>query len=136
MKSYNLYRDDKGAVTVEFTLTLPIFIALMFGVVEVGSLTWINLGLQHAVELAARCASVNAALCGSTVAQIQNFAAQNSYGLNPPASSFTVNVTNTLTPLACGNQVYAQTSFSWMTAYFFNAPSKAITAQSCFPLNS
>jgi Flp pilus assembly protein TadG len=107
----------------------PLFLALTVGVVEVGLLMWIQLGLQHGVEMAARCATINTTLCNST-SDIQNFAAQNAYGLNPPGSAFTVS-----SPPAspCGNQVTASYNFNWVTDYFFASPSLTLSARSCYP---
>jgi hypothetical protein len=55
---------------------------------------------------------------------IQTYAAQQSFGLNPPASDFTVS-----TP-ACGNQVSASYPFPF-TAYIGNL---TLSAQACFPI--
>lgn len=117
--------DARGATAVEFALTAPVFLAMLFGTVELGLLLWTQLGLQHATEMAARCASVNSSTCGST-ANIQSFAAQQAYGLNPPPSTFTVS-----NP-ACGNQVTATYTFGFVTTHF-GAPTIALNAQSCFP---
>jgi Flp pilus assembly protein TadG len=46
-------------MSVEFTFTLPFFFILIFGLVKAGLLLWAQVGLQHGVELAARCASVS-----------------------------------------------------------------------------
>ena len=53
-------RDDtRGAALVEFTVTIPFFLLLTFGLIQAGLLLWTQAGLQHGVEVAARCASVN-----------------------------------------------------------------------------
>jgi Flp pilus assembly protein TadG len=57
-----------GATAVEFSLTAPVFFAVVFGLVDCGLLLWTQLGLQHATELAARCASVNKTLCADATA--------------------------------------------------------------------
>jgi Flp pilus assembly protein TadG len=126
MKLQLLRSDTRGASSIEFAATMPLFLALTFGTVEAGLLMWTELGLQHGVAVAARCASVNTTLCNST-GNIQNVAAQNSFGLNPPPSTFTV------TTPACGNQVSASYSFNLLTSYFFSAASLTLTARSCYP---
>jgi hypothetical protein len=117
-----LLRDTRGASLVEFSVTLPFFLLLMFGIVQAGLLLWTRAGLQHGVEAATRCASVNfsayqlgppvsttagcfgvspTTVCGSTppcnsttaTPYIQNYAAQNSFGLVPSFSNFTVTQT-------------------------------------------
>jgi len=127
MKLRQLPRDTRGSAAVEFAVMAPLFLALTLGMVEVGLLMWIQLGLQHGVEMAARCATINTTLCNSNTA-IQNFAAQNAYGLNPAPASFTVN-----TAAACGNQVTASYSFNWLTDYFFGSSSMGLSAGSCYP---
>ena len=124
MRYAQICRDTHGATAVEFALTAPIFFAIVFGIAEGGLLLWTQAGLQHGVEAAARCASVNTTLCGSTSAT-QSYAAQNSFGLNPSPSSFTVS-----TP-ACGTQVSANYTFAF--ANYFPTPSLALTARACFP---
>ncbi len=117
--------NEAGAGAVEFALTAPAFFAMLIGIVEFGLLMWTQTGLQHGVEMAARCASINSAICGSVTA-IQQYAAQQSFGLNPPASSFSVS-----TP-ACGKQVSASYEFRYVAGYFAS-PAITVTAQSCFP---
>jgi hypothetical protein len=55
-----LLRDDtRGGTLVEFAVTVPVFLLLMFGLIQAGLLLWTKAGLQHGVEVATRCASVN-----------------------------------------------------------------------------
>jgi Flp pilus assembly protein TadG len=125
MSIIRIYQDETGAAAVEFGLTAPGFLMLTVGIIVCGLLLWIQLGLQHAVERAARCASVNSSVC-ATVTDIQSYAAQQALGLNPPTSTFAV------TTPACGNQVSANYTFSFITTYF-GLTSLTIAAQSCFP---
>jgi Flp pilus assembly protein TadG len=120
-----IHRDVCGASAVEFALTAPIFFLIIFGIIEGGLLVWTQLGLQHGAELAARCAGVNKTLCGTSSA-IQNYAAQQSYGLNPSPSTFSVSAA------ACGQLVTASYTFRFITTYW-NTPNLALTAQACFP---
>jgi Flp pilus assembly protein TadG len=125
MKLARICRDTKGASAVEFGLTAPFFFALMMGAIEVGLLLWAQIGLQHGAESAARCATVNATICGN-VSAIQNYAVQQAFGLNPAPSTFTV------TTPACGNQVNATYSFQFFTS-FLGMSSLTLGARSCFP---
>lgn len=125
MMPARFWRDQRGATILEFALTVPIFFALIFGIIGGGLLLWMQLGLQHGAEMAARCAGVNTSICGS-VSAIQNYAASQAYGLNPSPSVFSVS-----TP-ACGNQVSASYSFQFFTSYA-GIPSLTLTARSCFP---
>jgi Flp pilus assembly protein TadG len=125
MSMRRLRRDERGASAVEFALTAPIFFAILLAVCEFGMMTWTQLGLQHGAEMAARCATFNTSTCSSTSA-IQNYALQNAFGLNVPASTFTVAAP------ACGNQVSATYSFQLLMGYF-GLSAVTLNAQSCFP---
>ena len=130
MKLAWFYRDSNGGAAIEFGITAPLFFMLVVGIIEFGLLMWTQAGLQHGAAMAARCAAVNATLCGST-SQIQTYAAQQTMGLNPPASTFAVGPLP-LFPCDKGKQVSASYSFNFVTSYF-GLPSMAINAQSCFP---
>jgi Flp pilus assembly protein TadG len=117
MKPRQIWDDTEGSALVEFTVTLPLFLLLMFGLLQAGLLLYTQAGLQHGVEVAARCASVNysAKLLGlnqscftvggaptpstvvadTTCGYIKTYAAQNSWGVNPSLSTSNFTVTNT-----------------------------------------
>jgi Flp pilus assembly protein TadG len=148
MKIRELYRDERGAALLEFTVVLPLWLSLTFGIIQAGLVLWAQIGLQHGVEIAARCASLsdiaikfggltNPTPCYSIVgantnatanaATVQSYAASNSFGLSPPASTFSVSAS----PAACtnGNLVTASYPFTAIT-YLFQI---TLTAQSCYP---
>lgn len=54
-----------GATAVEFALIAPILFMLLFGAIEAGRLLFVQAALHHAVSDAARCASINPAVCSS-----------------------------------------------------------------------
>ena len=124
MKRRFFHIDIGGATALEFALCAPAFFTLVMGIVQGGLLVWMQLALQQGVEAAARCASINKNACATT-SDIQAFASAQSYGLTPPASSFTV------TSPSCGNLVQA----SYTPAYLpsFPIPTRTLTAQACFP---
>ncbi len=124
MKLKSIRRDERGATAVEFALTAPVFFMVLFGIIEAALLLWTQLGLQHGAEVAARCAGVNKILCANS-GDIASYAAQQSFGLNIPASTFTV------AAAACGTTVTANYTFNFITTYF--GPTIDLTAQSCFP---
>ena len=127
MKPRTFCRNIAGTTAVEFAITAPVFFMVLFGIIECGRLMWTQLGLQHAVGMAARCASVNKTLC-STADGIKEFAVQQTYGVDPPASTFTVSTPTN----GCGNQVNASYTYQYVSAYF-STPSVTLSAQSCFP---
>ena len=123
MKSFA--QDRSGAAALEFAITAPVFIAFLIAIVTVGLAVYAQLALQHSVEMAARCASVDTSVCGTTT-QIQQYAMTESYGLSPSASVFTVSAPT------CGNMVQANYP---VTLNFGPAGSRTVTltAKSCFP---
>jgi Flp pilus assembly protein TadG len=121
-----VWLDESGATALEFALLAPVFFMLVFGIVALGMLFWTQVGLQHGVEMAARCASVNTVLCPyNNPAAITNYAMQQALGLSLPPSTFTYS-----TP-ACGNQVSGSYTFQFPT--ILNLSPLTVTAQSCFP---
>jgi hypothetical protein len=121
-------RDSRGGSMVEFGITLPLFGALLFGAVESGLMLWTQLGLQHGVEQAARCATVNTASCGSESA-VRAYAVGAAYGLSVPPETFA------LASAACGNEVTASYPYRFLSGrlVFASGSSVALTARSCFP---
>ena len=161
-----LIRDDtRGGALVEFTVTVPLFLSLTFGLVWAGLLLFTQSGLEHGVESAARCASVNysanqlnltqscftvsgTAVAPSAVtnANIKQYAAEHSWGIVPSSSSFTV-----ACPVGvslgcastgsnkCGTAANAQPGYRVSVSQAYNLVnyifSVSLTATSCFPIN-
>jgi Flp pilus assembly pilin Flp len=148
MKLQHLYRDQCGATLVEFTVVLPVFLSLTFGITQAGLMLWTQVGLQHGVEMASRCASLsdiaikygglnptaNPTPCytlkssaTANASTVKSFAASNSWGINPPASAFSVDSAS----LGCpdGNLVTATYPFTAIHYLF----SITLTARSCYP---
>ena len=124
--SFSRFLDEsRGTTAVEFAITLPLFIMVIFGILECGFMLWTQLGLQHGTQMAARCASINASVCGNASAT-QLFAVQQAYGLPITADVFTV------TTSSCGNQINASYTYTFLSSYF-GSPAVTLTAQSCFP---
>ncbi len=161
MKLKQLRDDVRGNTLVEFTVTLPLFLLLMFGLAEAALLLYTQNGLQHGVEVAARCASVNysanqlnlnqscfivggTAVAPSAVtnANIQQYAAQNSWGVVPSSSSFTVACPNGVSlgcaaagTNKCGTNPGYLVSVSHAYTFINYIFSVTLTAKSCFPIN-
>lgn len=126
MKLARIWRDQEGASAVEFALIAPVFFLFIFGIIAFGILFWTQIGLQHGAEMAARCASINTALCpNSNPSTITNYAMQQALGLSLPASTFTY------TTPTCGNQVSG--SYTFQFPDILNLSPLTITAQACFP---
>jgi Flp pilus assembly protein TadG len=120
-----IYDDERGISAVEFGITAPVFFIMIFALIEGGLALWTQLGLQHGVEQAARCASLSATICANTEAT-KNYAKSKSFGVNLEAANFTV------TTAACGNKVDASYSYNYLTK-LFNLSQLNLTAAACFP---
>jgi len=158
-----LLRDDtRGAVIVEFSVTIAFFLVLTWGLIAAGLLLWTYSGLQHGVEVATRCASVNYSakqlnltqscftpycndsggkpvtpaevIADNTYTCIRQYAALNSYGLVPSYTSFAVTLTTPVAGGACSTNV----GYQIIATYTFNVISyifsPTLTAQSKFPI--
>jgi hypothetical protein len=136
----------RGSTIVETTLTLPLFLLLTFGLLQAGLMLWAKVGLQHGVDMAARCAFLNDAAkyrntqsspcfpgtppIDVTNDMIVSYAANNSW-FNPPTSAFSV--TQGSCGASAGNQIIASFTFNLMNNYIF---SPTLGAQSCYPTTS
>jgi Flp pilus assembly protein TadG len=148
--SYNRsWQDSEGSSLVEFTVTLPLFMPLIFGMVQAGLILYTQAGLQHGAEVAARCASVNysanqlslstscfpQAPSAVTIANIQAYAAANCYGIPAACASANYTVTAKPTSGACSAYPSYQVTASYpysVIRYLFHF---TLTATSCFPIN-
>jgi Flp pilus assembly protein TadG len=119
------HKSNSGAAAIEFGMTAPIFLVLLLSIIFFGLLMWTRSGLQHGAEMAARCASINKDLCGTSIA-IQQFAAAQSFGINPSPAVFAVSNQE------CGIAVEAKYQFK-LLAQYFGLPSITVRAKSCFP---
>lgn len=115
-----------GEVAVEYAIVAPAFLLFVFGILEAGRLLWVQVTLDRAVSMAARCSSVNTAVCG-TLAQVQSYAATQTPGMTIPAATFTLSQTTTD---SCVSAAY---TFPFVATYMFGV-SVPLTSKACFPL--
>ena len=101
---------------------LPVLLIMLLGIMDTGRLLWTYTTLYRASEAAARCAAIKAALC-TTFGATQAYAVTAAWGLNIPASAFSV------TNPACGMQVTATYSFGFV----FPRQTVTLTATACYP---
>jgi len=59
-------REDSGQTLVEFALILPVFLLVVFGLIDVGRLVYTNSALSQAAREGARLAAAEAAWIGDT----------------------------------------------------------------------
>jgi Flp pilus assembly protein TadG len=119
-------RCSRGTTTVEFAFVAPAMFLLMTASLFLGLLVYSAMGMQGAVEKAARCYSindpqVNATQC-KTASSTQTYAQSNYFGVGSP--TFTASIP--LPPDDCGHQVAASLTFNvgWRIP---------LTAKACFP---
>lgn len=117
---------ERGAVAVEYGIILPVFLVLVLGLMDTGRLLWTQTSLDRAVEAAARCGVVDTIQCG-TAAQVQQYAADQAYGLTIDASAFTVAVQ------ACGVNVTAEYPFDLIIPWLA-VPQVTLHASGCYPV--
>lgn len=118
--------DRRGMLAMEMGfLALPMAL-LLFGAFELGSTLKTRAALQYGAELAARCAVVAPATCGTST-QVQAYVAPRLSGVALPANTFS------LATASCGKQVSASMAY--------NGPAKhvlrrevTLTARSCYPV--
>jgi hypothetical protein len=118
-----LARDRNGNVAVEMALiSVPLFL-FVFAIINTGQTLWLQNALDTSVAEAARCATVNPALCGDA-GQIKAFAAtQSGAGFDTSIFSFA--------RLSCGNRVSA--SYPLVMTLPFISVSLTLSAQACYP---
>ena len=58
MKSHRIRRDESGAAIIEFALSVPILVTMIYGIFELSQLFEANAGMQHALGEGARYATL------------------------------------------------------------------------------
>jgi len=87
MRKMRIFRDCRGNTDlVEFSLVLPMFLLLMFGLIDLGRYYWIRETVENAVRQAGRYAVTGQSMTGDTRVQSITQVAQNAmvglYNLN------------------------------------------------------
>ena len=123
---------DSGAAAAEFALTIPALCLLLFGSIGLSTMMSVTSALHFAVEKAARCASINAALTGVTTCAgataVQAYAATQYRGPALTGLAFTLTAATTAN---CGNAVVGAGTFVLRTGLAsINVP---ISARACYP---
>jgi TadE-like protein len=116
-----LARNRDGNTTVEMALAALPLLLFLFAIINGGRALWLQNALDMSVMDAARCASVNPSLCGTT-SQIGAYAAGRS-GAGFDSSIFS------FAQASCGNRVSATYSLSMPLL----GRSLTLSAQACYP---
>ncbi|WP_298022925.1 TadE/TadG family type IV pilus assembly protein [uncultured Parasphingopyxis sp.] len=119
-----LGRDRRGSVGVETTLTLPVLIVLIFGIIQVSNLLWAQASLSNAVGQAARYATIYPSPSDS---QIEAYARSSQLGIDAER----VHDVSVDRGTASGRN-YVEISMSYSaptTLIFFEGPDVTLTHQ-------
>ena len=142
----HLAKDVSGTTMVEAAIAIPVVVVVTFGLLQAGLLIWTLVGLQHGIDMAARCASVTdvakqvgwtSSSCvpgkdpkNITDSDIKAYAASSSWGVSPPASDFQVNRSTTCSGVT-GDNISLQNPFTpFNLHYLFNV---GFIPRSCYP---
>jgi Flp pilus assembly protein TadG len=137
-RDFSLFsRDTAGSAAVEFALTIPVLLLLMFGLFEFGRLLWTQNSIQYAVEQAARCAAFSLTGC-TNATETSAFAASQVHGYTVTAAEFTVSyvpcgVTGTTGVLVSASVPFTPLLSSSHFTPFESSLSISLTGQSCRP---
>jgi len=122
-------RSEDGSAAVELALTGPLYILFFVGFMMAAMLFWIQIGLQKATEVSARCATINRGTCGTSEAVktfASNYAKDKVYGFAIPSSVFSHQLAT------CGNEVTANYAVPLINK-LLGTTSITLQARSCFP---
>jgi Flp pilus assembly protein TadG len=86
-----MFMERRGEGLVEFSLVLPMFLLLMFAMIDLGRYYWIRETVENAIRQAGRYAVTGQSMTNMTrVASIQQVAKNATVGLNPNNTTYTV----------------------------------------------
>jgi Flp pilus assembly protein TadG len=115
--------DRGGATAVELAFALPVLLSMILGGIWAAMLGLSITSLHYSVEQAARCAAVNAQLCGDPGA-VATFAQSRYAGPNiAPAFSYSTG--------GCGHVVTGQATFDLNIVP--GVPNVPLSATACYP---
>jgi Flp pilus assembly protein TadG len=103
-------RSESGAALVEFTILMPVFFLILFGIVEFGSMLWLQNNMTNAAREGARRSSVQ----GATLVQANQAACK---WLSGAAQTFTITATD---KCPTDQDVKVEVSISKANASLFN----------------
>ena len=116
-------RNAVGSVAVEFALLLPVYIAMIFGIMEYGRLIWTRNTMEFAAQTAARYGAITSGATNATVA---------AYALTQLLGISSTGITFTATVAASSVTVVGTTSFSSMISAYVPIPTMTVTVTAVF----
>lgn len=90
-KAFALSASRLGATAVEFAIVAPLFLVMVYGVMEVGRAMWIKSTMQFAVEETTRYAMVNTS---ASTSALVTYAYTKLSGMDSSGITFTATLTS------------------------------------------
>ena len=125
----HLLSCERGATVVEFAFVGTVFLAMIFGVINIARVGWTLGSLHFAAEAAARYASINTASDGTppSAGTVQTYALTAYHGESLSTNPFTY-----ASGTGCGNTVTASYSYS-LSIPLAGTWTIPLAAAACFP---
>jgi len=117
---------SRGTAAIEFALVFPVFLTMIFGIIEISRLIWWQVALERGAAVGSRCGAVVAPDC-ETDGQIAAKAANSAYSLPFAPANFVVQ------RQSCGVRVTATAEFKTATGLVGMLDS-TLSATFCHPL--
>jgi hypothetical protein len=130
-------KNEQGVTAVEFAFVAPAFLMLLFGIMQLSIWALSAVSVQHAAELAARCAAVRSAACGCSaagcsIASVRQFAASQVVAFEVPTETFAIAGIGVADASCNGVKVSAAyTPFSFTAGW--GIPTYTTNASACYP---
>lgn len=125
--------DERGVAAVEFAITSPVYLLVMFGLAQAGLWLWSDFSLQRAADASSRWAAIQ---CGPklatcpTASAVQSYAVNNIVGLSVPSSAFNLSTSD---PGCSGALVSAAYGVPTFTSGL-GLPIITVHASACYPI--
>ncbi len=133
MKRVRLLRSTRGASAVEFALLAPVFLLMLFGIIEGSRMLWLRQTLGEVAYSTVRCMSVSSSC--NTIDKQQNYAVTRAsqYGVKLTTTNLAIQPNVTCEGNAASNQVAITAAFRSPVAGLVPGIPANITATACFP---
>ncbi len=128
-----LARCRRGVTAVEFALVAPVFMMLLFGLIEGGRMLWLKQTLNEVAFSTARCMSVGTDC--PTLAQQRAYAVTRAagYGVTITAADITITANTSCDGNANANRISITERFNSPVLGLLPMLPSTVAAHACFP---